>query len=172
MRKILFVDDEQNILNAIGRNLKKDDQWQITMESDVVQALELVTHENFDVIISDYKMPAMNGVEFLVFSRENNPQAKRMILSGQTDFSGLVNAINRAGIYHFLTKPLDSNQLQLAIENALTFKDLEENNTRLSQTVEDQKNQLDIKQRIISDFERKHPQLMHVERTSDGDVKL
>lgn len=119
MYKIMIVDDEESILHSLRRILSKQNDWDIVTCSDPLEAADIASHSNFDLFLSDYRMPGMNGVEFLIGSKENNPHSMRIILSGLTDFDGLVDAINDAEIFRFISKPTDANKLILTINQAL-----------------------------------------------------
>ncbi|MBN1307775.1 MAG: response regulator, partial [Chitinispirillaceae bacterium] len=90
-QKILFVDDEQNVLTAIRRMLF-DEHYEQLYASSGEEALMLITRQPVDVIISDMRMPVMDGVAFLEKSREILPDAVRIILSGQSDMFSVMQA--------------------------------------------------------------------------------
>ena len=83
------------------------------------EALAWLENETADLLIVDYRMPEMNGVDFLRAFRGLQPTAARLILSGKTDLAGLVGAINEDGIMRFLTKPWEEADLVFAVEHAL-----------------------------------------------------
>ena len=73
--------------------------------TDPAAALERARSTHFDAVICDYRMPAMDGLEFLKALREIQPDCARLVLSGQTDMDGLVRLVNETHIYHFIPKP-------------------------------------------------------------------
>ena len=172
MRKILLVDDDENILSALKRLFNAEKDWHLTVSNSPNQALELVAKEQFEVIISDYKMPGMNGVEFLVFSKETNPNAKRILLSGETGFKGLVNAVNKAWIFRYISKPVDSIVLKNTIENALYVADIENENKQLADTVRQQQEEIEKKDALLAQFKSEHPLLNEVKRGPDDEIYL
>jgi len=103
MKKILLVDDEQNVLNALQRELK--DLYEIKVFDNPVAALECCRKTQFDLVIADYKMPEMNGIEFLKQFGQIQPDASRVVLSGEADLDTLIRMINETHIYRFLAKP-------------------------------------------------------------------
>ena len=99
MNRILLVDDEQNVLNALRRELKND--YEIELFSSPVEALARSKEIAFDLVISDYQMPVLNGIQFLKQFGDIQPDAARLILSGQADIDALISAINETHIYRY-----------------------------------------------------------------------
>jgi DNA-binding NarL/FixJ family response regulator len=117
-QRVLFVDDEPNVLEGIQRTLRK--QVELQTASSGVEALRLIGESGpFAVVISDMRMPAMNGSQFLAKVREQEPDTVRMILSGHADLEATIAAVNEGHIYRFLTKPCPTDQLLAAVEDAL-----------------------------------------------------
>ena len=110
-KRILHVDDESSILSSLRRVLRKEPYELISFES-ASQALEYLSNQRADVILSDYRMPEMNGVDFLIQSKESCPNATRAILSGYSDMDVILRAINQGDIFKFLTKPWDEKKLK------------------------------------------------------------
>ena len=121
MKKILLVDDEQNVLNALRRELKN--HYDIVTFDNPAAALEHCKNTQFDMVVADYKMPKMNGVEFLEQFGRLQPDASRLVLSGETDIDVLVHMINETHIYRFLSKPWDKAELLNSIRQALDYRD-------------------------------------------------
>lgn len=122
MNHILLVDDEANILASLKRELMvHQGKFAVETRTSPAEALKLAHEQAFDLVISDYKMPEMDGVAFLQAFREIQPDAARIILSGQTDQHALVEAINRTHIYRFIGKPWNGLELAGAISQALAF---------------------------------------------------
>lgn len=172
MHKIMIVDDEVNVLHSLKRMLSRMDNWDLETYSDPHEALNVASTSHFDLFISDYRMPGMNGVEFLVFTKQHNPHSMRLILSGATDFSGLVNAINQAQIYRFIAKPVDTHELKITIEQALQFHDLAEENRQLSEQVRKQQNELHRRESALKKFAKEHPSIAQVSWGPDGSILL
>lgn len=104
MNKILLVDDETNVLQGYKRNLRsKFDVY--AAESGAEGLIALKQHGPFAVVVSDFKMPGMNGIEFLSKVKEISPDSVRMMLTGYADLESAMKAINEGNIYRFLTKP-------------------------------------------------------------------
>lgn len=131
--KVLFVDDDPNILEAYQRQLRKT----ITVNTALGghEGLESVrSNDPYAVVISDYHMPGMNGVEFLNQVREHSPLSVRIMLTGNSDIHTAVQAVNEGNIFRFLTKPCHSETLGKALIAAInqyrllvTEKELTEN---------------------------------------------
>lgn len=116
--KILLVDDEPLLLTGLRRNLM--DEFEISCANSGMEALHnLQTEEDFSVIISDYKMVGMNGVEFLQEAKIIRPDAVRMLLTGFADVGVLTNAINEGSIFRFLSKPCNVQHMRLAIRGGI-----------------------------------------------------
>jgi DNA-binding NtrC family response regulator len=117
-RKVLFVDDEPNILEGVRRQLRK----LVTLDtaSNADEGMQAVLQNGpYAVVISDMRMPYMNGTKFLSQVRAVHPDTVRMILSGQADVDSTIAAINDAQIFRFLTKPCSGDNLVSAVEAAL-----------------------------------------------------
>jgi len=172
MYSLLLVDDEENVLHGLRRTLSKVDKWQLITESDPLHALDIASTSHIDLFLSDYRMPGMNGVEFLMHSKRFHPDAVRLILSGATDFTGLVNAVNQAEIYRFISKPVQSYDLISTIEQALQFYQLAKENKLLAQQVRDQQQELKKREIALKRFAEEHPVLAQVNWDEDGSIIL
>ncbi len=108
--KVLFVDDDPNLLASYQRQLRK--QFTIETASDGAQGLEAVTqHGPYAVIVSDFRMPGMDGIEFLCRVREKAPDSVRMMLTGYADAKTAIGAVNEGNIFRLLTKPCHPDAL-------------------------------------------------------------
>lgn len=140
MSRILIVDDEESILKALRRLLTLtpcsvgDKTYKLEVDCFSVPqvALEKASHIAYDLVLSDYRMPGMDGVQFLRAFRELQPDCARLILSGYADLNGLIGAINEAGISRFLSKPWNDYELVAAIGQALALRDMTLENQRLA----------------------------------------
>jgi len=117
MIRILFVDDEKNVLEAYKRNLADD--FDVVVADSGAAALELLDKKNpFHVVVSDYKMPKMNGVELLEKVRNMAPETIQIMLTGQAEMEAIINLINQGKIFRFLTKPCSTEDLISNIKDA------------------------------------------------------
>ena len=121
MKRLLIVDDDSLVLSALQRTLRR--RWGeglvVCTEIDPLQALERARHETFDVVISDLRMPEVDGVAFLSLMSAVQPRSIRMILTGTADFETVQRAIQDAGIFRYLTKPWDDATLIAHVSAAL-----------------------------------------------------
>lgn len=164
MARIMLIDDEENIVRALKRSLRSQG-WEIVIHVDPHEALRDLEAGEYSVIISDYRMPAINGVEFLEYCRFRQPDAIRIVLSAYADKDAMLEAINTAQIYRFLTKPWDDTELQMVIREAIEKYDLIRETRRLSAIVKAQRNELD-------ELARQHPELVDVKRDENDAILL
>lgn len=131
MYHILIVDDEQNVLNALRRELQGE--FLVETFSSPVEALQHSRQTQFDLVIADYKMPEMNGVEFLMQFSKLQPDAMRLVLSGEADFDALASSVNETHIYRFIAKPWDKGELVVTVVQALSHRVMLLENRRLAE---------------------------------------
>lgn len=130
--KILFVDDEKHVLTALKR-IFLDQPYQVFTASSGAEGLLLLeTEPDVQVVISDYRMPGMHGVDFLQKVRLQWPGTVRMVLSGYADISSVVAAVNEGQIYKFIHKPWDDDELRIAVANAAEKFSLQSKNRLLT----------------------------------------
>lgn len=127
---LLLVDDEASILSSLRRLLRPAGYTVHTAESGKA-GLEILEREPIDLVISDMRMPEMNGAQFLEQVRQRWPMTTRILLTGYADVSSTIDAINRGEIFRYISKPWDDNQLALTIRDALESSRLRNENTRL-----------------------------------------
>lgn len=166
--RILCVDDERNVLRSLER-IFLDDDYEILTANSGEEGLELLDQSaQVQVVISDYRMPGMNGVDFLkeVFGRR--PETIRIVLSGYADTAAVVAAINEGKIYKFIPKPWNDDELRLTVAKAIetfeihrknleltrelaqTNEELSEMNARLEYLVEQRTTQLVLQNRALA----------------------
>ena len=116
--KILCVDDDANILNAYRRTLRK--QFSIETVLGGAKGLAKISHNGpYAVVVSDMRMPEMNGIEFLEKVQEISPDTVRMMLTGFADINTAIEVVNRGNIFRFLTKPCDPKEFAVSLEAGL-----------------------------------------------------
>ena len=175
--KLLLVDDEPNVLRALERQLRAVARsprpgYRVEVFTSPAKALERAGLTAFDLVISDYRMPEMDGVAFLRAFREIQPNTARLILSGQTDLRGLIAAINEAGVMRFIAKPWDDADLIFAIENALMESHLLQENQRLADELRQSRGLISRQEAELRRLERECPGITHVNWGPDGSVLL
>ena len=116
--KVLFVDDEDSILSA-ARRLFRGKQIEILTTPSPREALEIIAREDVWVVISDHRMPEMTGTEFLEQVKHRSPQISRILLTGFLELPIIKEAINRASVFRFITKPWNETELLLGVETAI-----------------------------------------------------
>lgn len=124
MKRLLIVDDETPVLHALRRLLLRHfrpQQLCIEICADPLMALRRLQDARFDVLISDYRMPQLDGVTLLARARELDPRTVRMMLSAAADFGTVVAAVNRAGVFRYMPKPWSELQLVADLQAALAF---------------------------------------------------
>jgi two-component system, probable response regulator PhcQ len=175
VHRILLVDDEPGILSALRRvfaTARPEDVGgePIAVEAfdDPEAALARAGEQPFDLVISDYRMPKLSGVEFLERLIEIQPACARLILSAYTDLDGLVGAINRARISRFLSKPWHDVELKLAVRQALEWRALQRENARLADLVRVQRGELTRAQMELKRLEEQFPGLRAQEDAARG----
>ena len=131
---VLVVDDEARVLDALEAVLAAD--LRVLRAPGGEAALDVLRREEVAVIVTDYRMPGMTGVELLRRSQEVAPDAVRIVLTAYTDVDSLMEAINTGRIYHFVPKPWDPNELLLVVRRAAERYELVRENSRLREELE------------------------------------
>lgn len=117
MEKLLLVDDEPNVLNALQRQLRHE--YRLVTAPNGEQAITILQVMGpFAVIVADYQMPGINGIQFLALARKMAPDTARIMLTGKNDIDTAIQAINNGEVYRFLTKPCSTKDLKKAIKEA------------------------------------------------------
>lgn len=140
---ILIVDDEESILNSLQRVFHKEGYELITARSGQEGLARLKEEgKEFSLIISDQRMPGMNGVEFLEKAKNIFPQAARILLTGYSDTEAVVEAINKGGIHRYMAKPWNEEELLFHVHQALKQYDLVVENQKLLALTKEQNEEL------------------------------
>ena len=129
---LLFVDDEANILSSLKRLFRPFGYTIFTAESGL-QGLEIMARETVDLVVSDMRMPEMNGAQFLEKVRERWPDTVRILLTGYAEIGATIDAINKGQIYRYVSKPWEDNDITLIVKHALQQKTLEREKKRLEE---------------------------------------
>ena len=127
-RSILFVDDEPKVLEGLKRMLRTQrHDWVTAFVESGAEALDLLENEHFDVIISDMRMPRMNGVQLLTVVKRRYPDIVRIILSGESDQDLTMKAVNVS--HQFLNKPCDAETLKFTVSRTCRLSELLKNDS-------------------------------------------
>ena len=141
LRSVLVIDDEQGIVNAIRRELSTPPlgRYRYAVEgfTDPAAALQRAKEKEFEVVITDFRMPQMDGLEFLKQLHAIQPDCMRLVLSGQTDMAALVEMINQTHIYRFIPKPWSGYFLKSSVMQAIDFRSTEITNRRMAKVLRD-----------------------------------
>lgn len=171
MSRLMLVDDEENIVRALRRVLVAHG-YEVEYFTEPVAALARADATPFDMVISDYRMPQLDGVQFLTAFAGKQPDASRLILSAYTDLTTLLGAINEAHIYRFVSKPWNEAELLAVIAQALEHRALLLENQRLADKVREQQGVISHQEMELKRMQRDHPALMNVKRDASGAVIL
>lgn len=163
-RTILLVDDEENILRSLKRVFRRDGYTIITANSGA-EGLEQLKEHEVGVILSDQRMPHMNGTEFLKEAKVIRPDSVRIVLSGYTDLESITEAINEGSIYKFLTKPWEDELLRKNIREAFEAYELKLVNDSLNEQVQMANHELEAVNKKLKEAAEEKEKLIEI-RTS------
>lgn len=127
--KILIVDDEIDNLQLLYRTLRRD--YDVVKAQGPLIALDILKEQTFQCILSDHKMPEMDGIEFLKRASDINPDTIRLLVTAYSDVDILMNAINYAKIYRYIKKPYSPEELLHIVQLSLEYYQLKEDNKKL-----------------------------------------
>jgi DNA-binding NtrC family response regulator len=116
---ILLVDDEEMVVTSIKSFLTLETDYQVVAFTSPEEALEFVRKNKVDLVVSDYLMPNIDGIEFLAQVKDLQPEATRILLTGYADKENAIKAINDVGLYQYIEKPWENDDLKLIIRNGL-----------------------------------------------------
>ncbi|GAA5160316.1 response regulator [Viridibacterium curvum] len=175
--RILIVDDEAHVLAALQRLLRRDPalvSMNVVVETaeSAAAALQRASQVSFDLVLSDYRMPFMDGLSFLHAFRTLQPDTTRMILSGATDFDVLMAAINDVGIVRFLTKPWDESEVVRAVQEGIAITRLKREEQRLADERRAEQDPQYREQLARAEIALKEPGILSVDWGPNGEVLL
>ena len=150
---IAIVDDEEMVLTSLRSFLMLETDYEVETFSSPKKALEQLKEKNLDLIVSDYLMPEMNGIEFLLEIKKLHPFATRILLTGYADKENAIKAINEVGLYQYVEKPWDNDDLRITIQNGLERRFLMEKlENKIQEVQRVQQSLQDIQAQIIKAF--------------------
>jgi len=121
---VLIVDDEEMVLTSLSTLLSLETDYDVKTFVSAAKAVEHLQSNSVDLIISDFLMPEMSGLEFLTKAKSFRPEVPRIILTGFADKENAIKLINEVGLYQYIEKPWDNADLLLIVRNALEKRQL------------------------------------------------
>ena len=116
---VVIVDDEDMVITSIRAFLQIETEYAVNGFTHPEEAAKYLETTPVDVVVSDYLMPKMNGIQLLAKAKQFQPEAARVLLTGHADKQSAIAAINDVGLYQYLEKPWDNAQLLLVIQSAI-----------------------------------------------------
>jgi response regulator RpfG family c-di-GMP phosphodiesterase len=162
--KIVLVDDEELVLAALRRTLRRDN-YEVIAFTAPEQALQFLETNPADIIISDHRMPTMSGLDFLIKVRKLHPETVRILLTGYADVEVAIRAINEGKLFRFLTKPWKDEELKATLLSASQLRRLTRRNRELADAIKRQDD-------YIQSLEAAHPGIGSVRRDATGAILL
>ncbi|MBW7862023.1 MAG: response regulator [Rhodocyclaceae bacterium] len=166
--RVLCVDDEPNILSAL-RRLFRQSGYVVEVAGSGSEGLAALERAGFDLVISDMRMPEMDGAQFLEQVRKRWPETVRILLTGYSDIGSTIEAINKGQIFRYVSKPWDDDDLRLTVRHALERKALEREKLRLEALTARQNEEL---REINASLERKVAERTAELRSAHEKLKL
>jgi two-component system NtrC family sensor kinase len=155
---VLCVDDETPILHSL-RRVFLDEPWESLFATSGEEGLHLMVSRDIDLVLADFRMPGMDGVEFLKQVKAIRPECMRVVLSGYADITLIVEALNEGQIYKFLSKPWNDDELRHHVRNLLDHQHLDRENHRLNAEL------VDINRRLAQKVDASSQTAERLERT-------
>jgi len=150
---VLLVDDEEMVASALRGFLELETSYRVLTFTSATAALEAFRREEPEVVVADFMMPELDGIEFLRQVRDLRPHTTRILLTGYADIGNAIRAINEAGLYYYLQKPWDNEHLRLVIRNGMERSALiNELDSRISALENANDELLEIRRRLIRAF--------------------
>jgi response regulator RpfG family c-di-GMP phosphodiesterase len=147
---ILFIDDEEN--NLISFKAVFRIKYQVFTAIDAVEAMKILETEPVEIIITDQRMPNMTGTEFLEKVLEKYPEPMRILLTGYSDISAVIEAVNKGKIFHYLTKPWNEEELDATILRAFDVYEADQKVKEMNDKLAVSNGQLEflLRQKLLS----------------------
>jgi DNA-binding NtrC family response regulator len=168
MRRILILDDEPSVLNALRRTLRAafaPDDVVIEAFDEPEAAVLRAGEQDFDVVISDYRMPGLNGADVLQLVKGLQPEAIRIVVSATTEILDVADAVNRAEVFRYLAKPWLQDELVATVRAAFARRDQLARPPAVAPPVADQDD-------VLRRLEQDEPGITRVDRDEHGNIRL
>ncbi len=145
---VIVVDDEEMVITSIRAFLRLETEYEIHGFTNPAEAGKFLESNATDVIVTDYLMPRMNGIQLLAKAKECQPEAARVLLTGHADKQSAIQAINEIGLFQYLEKPWDNSQLLLVIQSAIE-------RTQLLRSLREKISELDTAHSSLKEIQRR-----------------
>jgi DNA-binding NtrC family response regulator len=143
---VLIVDDEDMVITSLRAYLRLETEYHVEGITDPEAAVRFLENNAVDVVVSDYLMPKMNGIQLLARAKQLQPEAARILLTGHADKQSAIQAINDVGLYQYLEKPWENAQFLLVIQSGIE-------RTQLLRNLRDKITQLDTAHSNLKDVQ-------------------
>lgn len=147
---VLYIDDEPHNLTAFKASFRRD--FNIFLANSAIEARKIIDENDIHIILSDQRMPVTTGIEFFESLIQTHPEPIRILITGYTDISAVIDAINRGQVYKYLTKPWNEDDVRIFINRAYEVFSLRRKNTELSKKLVDANRKLEflLRQSLLS----------------------
>jgi two-component system, probable response regulator PhcQ len=175
MKRVMLVDDEKNVLQALQRSMRKvtqEEQLALELYTSVNDAVKRLGEATFHMIISDYHMPEMLGIEFLKIAKVLQPDAIRLMLSASAEFKTVLGAVNEAEVFRYIEKPWNDGALEEIVRLGLIKYDQSQSEQALLDQARLQRNEITPQELEEKRLEKEEPGITKVIRGSDGSIFL
>lgn len=175
MRRLLLLDDEAHVLQSLQRALRQGFNGQglvIETFTDPEQALLRSGEAAFDVVVSDLRMPGINGIDFLKMIKGTQPEAIRLVLSASTEFETVMQAVNQAEVFRYIPKPWLAEELMATLSAAFARHDQLLEDRRLADLLRPAHGELTPQELEARRLEAEEPGITKVNWGEDGSVRI
>lgn len=175
MRRILILDDDEAVLNALRRVLRlafSSASVEVEAFVEPEAALLRAGEQDFDVVVSDFRMPGLTGADVLEVIKGLQPDAVRIVLSASGERSDIVAAVNRAGVFRYMAKPWQSRELVATLRAAFEYRDARLRAKSGAARAQAPMATASAHELELLRLEREEPGITHVDWDEDGNVRL
>lgn len=147
---VLYIDDEVNNLIAFKATYRRI--YNVFTAESAMDGRAILEKNDIDVILTDQRMPSITGVEFLQSIIETHPDPMRILVTGYSDITAVIDAVNKGQVYRYISKPWDNDYLKITIDKAYEVFSLRKKNKELTTNLLQANNQLEfmLRQKLIS----------------------
>ena len=150
---VVIVDDEEMVLTSLSTFLTLETDYQVMTFTSAREALKFIDSNDVDLVVSDFLMPEMDGISFLAEVRRLRPHVPRIMLTGYADKENAIKAINEVGLFQYIEKPWDNDDLRLIVRNGIEKKRLlEKLDSKVSEINQAYSDLQTIQQEILKAF--------------------